>query len=55
MALTKAILSENLSDMPGLNKREGKEAVIEARRVITFKIGQKLKLRVKEYGTRVVS
>lgn len=100
MALTKAILTENLSDTLGLSKKEGKEliesffneinntltagkevklsgfgnfslrdksertgrnpktgkeAVIEARRVVTFKTGQKLNLRVKEYDTRVVS
>ena len=92
MALTKAILTENLSDTLGFNKREGKEvvesffseishtltageevklsgfgnfslrdkservgrnpktgeeAVIEARTVVTFKPGQKLKARLE--------
>ncbi len=93
MALTKAILTENLSNTLGLNKREGKdmvesffseisntlsageevklsgfgnfslrnknqrtgrnpktgeEAVIEARRVVIFKAGQKLKACLEE-------
>jgi len=94
MTLTKAALTERLTDELGLNKREGKEVVesffteinntlvageevkltafgnfsvhdkkerpgrnpktgeevaIKARRVVTFKAGQKLKLRVEEY------
>ena len=43
------------SERTGRNPKTGKEAVIEARRVVTFKTGQKLNIRVKEYDTRVVS
>jgi len=95
MALTKANLSQNLSDSFGFNKRESKEIVeqffnemgrvlvkgeqiklsgfgnfelkdkvsrpgrnprtgedvsISARRVVTFKPGQKLRARIENYG-----
>jgi len=95
MTLTKAILTEHLSDELGINKREGKkfvefffteinntlisgeevkltgfgnfslrdkkerpgrnpktgeEVAIKARRVVTFKAGNKLRLRVVESG-----
>jgi len=36
----------------GRNPKTGEEAVIHARRVVTFKAGQKLKLRVEEKTSR---
>ncbi len=35
---------------PGRNPRTGEEVPIEARRVVTFKPGQKLRTRVDQYG-----
>lgn len=35
---------------PGRNPRTGEEVPIEARRVVTFKLGQKLRTRVDQYG-----
>ena len=38
---------------PGRNPKTGEEIPIEARRVVTFKPGQKLKVRVENYaGTK---
>jgi integration host factor subunit alpha len=34
---------------PGRNPKTGKDAVISARRVVTFRAGQKLKARIVEY------
>ena len=58
MSLTKAEMSEALFEELGLNKREAKELVdlffeeipITARRVVTFRPGQKLKARVEAYA-----
>jgi len=47
MALTKNDLAAALFDEVGLNKRE--EIPISARRVVTFKPGQKLRNRVETY------
>ncbi len=35
---------------PGRNPKTGEEIPIEARRVVTFKPGQKLKVRVEKYA-----
>ena len=41
------------TERPGRNPKTGKEIPISARRVVTFKPGQKLKSRVEAYvGTR---
>jgi integration host factor subunit alpha len=43
----------NKTERPGRNPKTGKEIPISARRVVTFKPGQKLKSRVEAYvGTR---
>ncbi|PCH53212.1 MAG: integration host factor subunit alpha [Cellvibrionales bacterium] len=43
----------NKSSRPGRNPKTGEEIPIKARRVVTFKPGQKLKVRVEKYaGTR---
>jgi integration host factor subunit alpha len=43
----------NKSSRPGRNPKTGEEIPIEARRVVTFKPGQKLKVRVEKYaGTK---
>ncbi|MFK5915730.1 MAG: integration host factor subunit alpha [Woeseiaceae bacterium] len=42
-------------ERPGRNPKTGEEVIIQARRVVTFKAGQKLKFRVEEYGARVAS
>lgn len=43
----------NKSTRPGRNPKTGEEIPIEARRVVTFKPGQKLKVRVENYaGTK---
>ena len=51
MALTKAEMSEHLFEKLGLSKRDAKDLVedipITARRVVTFRPGQKLKSRVE--------
>jgi len=41
------------SERPGRNPKTGKEVAIQARRVVTFKAGQKLKAQVEEsnHGT----
>jgi integration host factor subunit alpha len=61
MALTKAEMAEALFNQLGLNKREARELVDlffeevraalsnSARRVVTFRPGQKLKARVEAY------
>lgn len=38
------------SQRPGRNPKTGEEVPISARRVVTFKPGQKLKLRVEAYA-----
>ncbi|MDP5208880.1 integration host factor subunit alpha [Microbulbifer sp. 2205BS26-8] len=38
------------SQRPGRNPKTGEEIPISARRVVTFKPGQKLKARVEEYA-----
>lgn len=38
------------SQRPGRNPKTGEEIPISARRVVTFKPGQKLKVRVEEYA-----
>ena len=38
------------STRPGRNPKTGEEVPIEARRVVTFKPGQKLKVRVEKYA-----
>ncbi len=43
------------SERIGRNPKTGEEKVISARRVVTFKSAQKLKLRVETHGTRVTS
>ncbi len=40
----------NKSTRPGRNPKTGEEIPIEARRVATFKPGQKLKVRVENYA-----
>lgn len=40
----------NKSTRPGRNPKTGEEIPIEARRVVTFKPGQKLKVRVEKYA-----
>ena len=40
-------------ERPGRNPKTGKSAVITARRVVTFKAGQKLRMRVEEVGTAI--
>ncbi len=40
----------NKSTRPGRNPKTGEEIPIEARRVVTFKPGQKLKVRVERYA-----
>ena len=60
-AMTKAEMAEKLYEELGLNKREAKEIVemffeeipISARRVVTFRPGQKLKARVEAYAGSV--
>ena len=43
----------NKSSRPGRNPKTGEEIPISARRVVTFKPGQKLKARVENYaGTK---
>ena len=43
----------NKTERPGRNPKTGEEIPISARRVVTFKPGQKLKSRVEAYvGTR---
>ncbi len=43
----------NKSTRPGRNPKTGEEIPIQARRVVTFKPGQKLKVRVEKYaGTK---
>ena len=37
------------NERPGRNPKTGKEIPIKARRVVTFRAGQKLKLRVEKY------
>lgn len=37
---------------PGRNPKTGEEVLITARRVVTFRAGQKLKSRVEHYGKR---
>jgi len=37
-------------ERPGRNPRTGKNVTITARRVVTFRAGQKLKFRVKQYA-----
>jgi integration host factor subunit alpha len=44
---------KNKTERPGRNPKTGEEIPISARRVVTFKPGQKLKSRVEAYvGTR---
>ena len=38
------------SERPGRNPKTGEEIPISARRVVTFRPGQKLKLRVEKYA-----
>ncbi len=38
------------SSRPGRNPKTGEEVAISARRVVTFRSGQKLKARVEEYA-----
>ncbi|MDU6532026.1 MAG: HU family DNA-binding protein [Klebsiella grimontii] len=56
MALTKAEMSEYLFDKLGLSKRRnpktGEDIPITARRVVTFRPGQKLKSRVENASPR---
>ncbi|MDU1747375.1 MAG: HU family DNA-binding protein [Klebsiella aerogenes] len=58
MALTKAEMSEYLFDKLGLSKRAGRnpktgeDIPITARRVVTFRPGQKLKSRVENASPR---
>lgn len=40
----------NKSQRPGRNPKTGEEIPITARRVVTFRPGQKLKARVEEYA-----
>ncbi len=40
----------NKNTRPGRNPKTGEEIPIEARRVVTFKPGQKLKVRVEKYA-----
>jgi integration host factor subunit alpha len=40
-------------ERPGRNPKTGEAAVIAARRVVTFKTGQKLKMRIEEVGTLI--
>lgn len=40
----------NKSQRPGRNPKTGEEIPIKARRVVTFRAGQKLKLRVEKYA-----
>jgi integration host factor subunit alpha len=40
----------NKNTRPGRNPKTGEEIPIEARRVVTFKPGQKLKVRVERYA-----
>ena len=40
---------------PGRNPKTGEEIPITARRVVTFRPGQKLKARVEEYSERVAA
>lgn len=35
---------------PGRNPKTGEEKIISARRVVTFKAGQKLKIKVQQYN-----
>ena len=57
MALTKAILTDTLTDSIGFNKRTGRnpktgeEKVISARRVVTFKVSPTLDARVEVHYT----
>lgn len=39
----------NKSERPGRNPKTGQDIPISARRVVTFKPGQKLKIRVEKY------
>ena len=41
------------SQRPGRNPKTGEEIPISARRVVTFRPGQKLKLRVEKYAGNV--
>lgn len=38
----------NKNSRPGRNPKTGKEAIISARRVVTFRAGQKLKARIAD-------
>ena len=50
-ALTKSEMAERLYEELGLNNpKTGEEIPISARRVVTFRPGQKLKARVEAYG-----
>lgn len=42
------------SERPGRNPKTGKDVAISARRVVTFKPGQKLKARVEKLSTQEV-
>jgi integration host factor subunit alpha len=41
------------SERPGRNPKTGEEIPISARRVVTFRPGQKLKLRVEKYARNI--
>ena len=41
------------SQRPGRNPKTGEEIPISARRVVTFRPGQKLKLRVEKYAGNI--
>ncbi len=42
---------KNKNQRPGRNPKTGEDVAIEARRVVTFKPGQKLKDRVEHHGS----
>jgi len=45
----------NKKQRPGRNPKTGEEIPIKARRVVTFRAGQKLKLRVEKYVSKEIA
>lgn len=44
---------KNKKERPGRNPRTGEVVLIKARRVVTFKAGQKLKNRIETFSTKI--
>lgn len=43
------------NERPGRNPKTGEEIPVSARRVVTFKAGQKLKSRIEDYSRRIAA